>query len=180
MKVFFAGVIAVSILALLPPAIAFTPIPTTPLVGKLPVIEQERSYDIKQLLEDQGIQAEDVSEFLVYVFFTGLGGGNKASRAFYEIYTESPEGEKYSQFMNAVFDQPDTVINSANLWIPYDNVADPGKLHARKIDMNYKHKLADIQVVMKSAEYNNLDEAMTAYVEGTDTVFRDIYLIGYR
>ena len=182
MKVLFTGVIAV-IVALLAPAIAFTPIPSTPFVGKLPIILRQRSYDIKGILEGLGIRPEDVSEILVYVFFTGLGGeANETSRAFYEIYTESPEEVRYKQFMNAVFNQPDTVINSANLWIPYDNVEESGKLYARRIGASFEPKLADIQLVMKSVEYNSLDEAMRAYVAGSnpESVYRDIFLIGYR
>ena len=43
-----------------------------------------------------GILPDSVSDILVYVFFTGLGGGaGPASRAFYEIYTEDSTGLQY-------------------------------------------------------------------------------------
>jgi hypothetical protein len=118
----------------------------------------------------------------VYVFFTGLGGGaGPASRAFYDIYTESSNGLKNSQYLNAVFDQPDTVINSANLWIPYTDLTPPGNLYAQKISAG--SRLSRIQFAIaeqQSVEYKNLHEAMNAYVQGTETVFRDIFLIAYR
>ena len=118
----------------------------------------------------------------MYVFFTGLGKGEgPARRAFYEIYTESSTGVQYKQFLNAVFNQPDTVINSANLFIPYCSLAAPGYLFAHKISAN--DRLSRIQFAAaerRSMEYKNLHEAMRAYIQGTETVFRDIFLIGYR
>ena len=83
-----------------------------------------------------GIEPDLVNEILVYVFFTaaGLGDGKgPASRVFYKIYTESYTGVQYKQFLNAIFNQPDTVINSTNLWIPYNSLAAPGYLYAHKI-----------------------------------------------
>ena len=160
----------------------FIPIPSVPFVGKLPVDNTPASYDIAGILQDLGIKVDSVEEILVYVFFTGLGGGaGPASRAFYEIYTEGSMGQKYKQFLNAVFDQPDTVINSANLWIPYTDLASPGKLYAQKISAG--SRLSRIQFAIaqqRSVEYQNLYEAMNAYTQGTDTVFRDIFLIAYR
>ena len=180
---FICGVITILGAALLTSASPdFIPIPNTPFVGKLPLDDSTSSYDIAGILQDQGISVDSVEEILVYVFFTGLGGGaGPASRAFYEIYTEGSTGSKYKQFLNAVFDQPDTVINSANLWIPYTDLAPPGNLYARKISAN--HHLSRIQFAVaqqRSVEYKNLYEAMNAYVQGTETVFRDIYLIAYR
>ena len=160
----------------------FIPIPSTPFVGKLPLDDKPASYDIAGILNGLGIRPDSVEDILVYVFFTGLGGGaGPESRAFYEIYTESSNGTMNSQFLNAVFDQPDSVINSENLWIPYTNLAPPGSLYAQKISAN--SPLSHIQFAnaeQQSVEYNNLHEAMNAYVQGTDSVFRDIYLIAYR
>ena len=53
----------------------FIPIPNTPFVGKLPLDDSTSSYDIAGILQDQGISIDSVEETLVYVFFTGLGGG---------------------------------------------------------------------------------------------------------
>ena len=160
----------------------FVPIPGTPFVGKLPLGDSTSSYDIAGILQGEGISLDSVEEILVFVFFTGLGGGaGPASRAFYEIYTENSTGVKYNQFLNAVFDQPDTVINSANLWIPYSDLAAPGHLYARKISANYQlSRIECAAAEQRSVEYKNLYEAMNAYVQGTETVFRDIYLIAYR
>ena len=88
-----------------------------------------------------------------------------ASRAFYEIYTEGSTGSKYKQFLNAVFDQPDTVINSANLWIRYTDLASPGNLYARKISTNYR--LSCIQFAI--AQQRSVSTK-------TETVFRDILI----
>lgn len=180
---FICGVITILGTALLTSASSdFIPIPSTPFVGKLPLDSTPASYDIAGILDGLGIRPDSVEDILVYVFFTGLGGGaGPASRAFYEIYTESSKGVKNSQFLNAIFNQPDTVINSANLWIPYTDLVSPGNLYAAKISANYR--LSRIQFAIaeqQSVEYKNLHEAMNAYVQGTETVFRDIYLIAYR
>ena len=134
---FVCGVI-ITVAALFTSSTAsFIPIPDTPLIGKLPLTEDPKSYDVAKILVDHGIQPDLVNEILVYVFFTGLGKGEgPARRAFYEIYTESSTGVQYKQFLNAVFNQPDTVINSANLFIPYCSLAAPGYLFAHKISAN--------------------------------------------
>ena len=180
MLIFGPGVITI-VAALLTSSSAFIPIPDTPFVGKLPLTDVPKSYDIKNLLKERGISPDNVEELLVYVFFTGLGTtGGQAMRAFYEIYTERSPDVQYKQFLNAVFNQPDTVINSDNLWIPYGDVAPPGRLHAHKIDPN--NQLSRIQfaaVEQQSVIYKNLHEAMNAYVQGEHNTFRDIFLIGY-
>ena len=159
----------------------FIPIPGTPLVGKLPLTGVVSSYDLKSLLVQSNIQPSEVEAILVYVFFTGLGSGSgTATRAFYEIYTESNGGLQFKQFLNAVFNQPDTVINSANLWIPYNYLASGGNLYAKMISASSRVSYMELaEAKMRSKEFKNLDEAMKAYVEGTQAVFRDIYLIGY-
>lgn len=130
-----------------------------------------------------GILPDSVSDILVYVFFTGLGGGaGPASRAFYEIYTEDSTGLQYKQFLNAVFNQPDTVINSANLMVPYhlDHAATSGYLYAHKISANNQLSHAQLAAIeQQSVTYTSLHEAMNAYVQGEQRVFRDIFLIGY-
>lgn len=180
---FICGVITIVGAVLLTSATAaFTPIPNTPLVGLLPITEVPQSYDIAAILENEGINPDTVTEILIYVYFTGLGSEPDITRrAYYELYTESPSGIQYKQFMNAVFDQPDTVIDSANLWVPYCNLAAPGFLYARMISANYyrlSHLFATAE--QKSVKYKNLAEAMHAYHLGTKTIFREIFLIGYR
>ena len=117
----------------------FIPIPSTPFVGKLPLDSHPTPYDIAGILGNLGISVVDVKDILIYVFFTGLGHGTgTASRAYYEIYTQDLQGLKYKQFFNAVFNQPDTVIDSANLWIPYTNVGTDGNLYAKMVSANYR------------------------------------------
>ena len=165
------GVITI-LAALLTSSTAFIPLPDTPFVGKLPLNNDPKEYVVAEILVHHDVSPYDVNEILVYVFFTGLGGSaGPANRAFYEIYTESATAQ-YKLFFNAVFNQPDTVINSANLWIPF---AGYGYLYAHKIgqqefDVEEQH----------SVTHKSLHEAMNAYVQGEENVFRDIYLIGYR
>ena len=177
-----SGVFTTLAALLISSAASFIPLPDTPFVGKLPLTEDPESYDIAGILVDYGIKPDLVNEILVYVFFTGLGDGEgPASRAFYEIYTESYTGVQYKQFLNALFNQPDTVINSANLWIPYCNLAAPGYLYAHKISANYQvSRIQFAAAKQRSVEYKNLHKAMNAYVQGADTIFRDVFLIGYR
>ena len=183
MFIFAPGVITI-VAALLTSSSAFIPLPDTPLIGKLPLTMDPKSYDVAQILTNHSIPIDTVGDILVYVFFTGLGGGEgPASRAFYEIYTESPTGVQYKQFLNAVFNQPDTVINSANLWIPYRDLAPPGNLFAHKISANNRPsriQFAAIEQLQPSVIYRNLHEAMNAYVQREQNTFRDIFLIGYR
>ena len=182
MFIFGPGVITI-VAALLTSSSAFIPLPDTPFVGKLPLTDDPELYDIAEILLDHGIPIDSVSEILVYIFFTGLGGGaGPASRAFYEIYTESTTGLQYKQFLNAVFNQPDTVINSANLWVPYSDIAIPGYLYAHKISADNQVSRIQFAAVEQQSviSYNNLHEAMNAYVQGKQRVFRDIFLIGYR
>ena len=163
---------AITIAALLTSSTAFTPLYDTPFVGKLPLNNDPEEYDIAEILVQHGVSPYNVKEILVYVFFTGLGGGaGPTNRAFYEIYTESATAQ-YKLFFNAVFNQPDTVINSANLWIPYAGL---GYLYAHKIGQQEFD--AEEQ---QSVTHNSLHEAINAYVQGKENVFRDIYLIGYR
>lgn len=160
------------IAALLTSSTAFIPLDDTPFVGKLPLNNDPKEYNIAEILLHHDVSPYDVNEILVYVFFTGLGGGaGPANRAFYEIYTESASAQ-YKLFFNAVFNQPDTVINSANLWIPYAGL---GYLYAHKIGQQ-EYDVEDQQ----SLTHKSLHEAMNAYVQGKENVFRDIYLIGYR
>ena len=54
-------------------------------------------------------------------------------------------------------------------------------IYAHKISAN--DQLSRIQFAAaerRSMEYKNLHQAMKAYIRGTETVFRDIFLIGYR
>ena len=159
----------------------------TPWIGTLPertgVVEK---YDIEMLLKNSGVSdPSKVSEILVYVFFTGLGAEDKIPtvRAIYELYTEQtgvPGSPRYSQLMNAVFNQPDTVINSANLWIPY---ARNGVLNARIPDKwMTKPKPGEAPYVIPSAKkvFKTLGAAMEAYTSGEETLFKDLFLLGYR
>ena len=175
---FICGVITI-VAALVTTATAFIPLPDTPYVGKLPLDSFPEKYDIAGILQDHGVNVNAVKDILIYVFFTGIGNGQgQATRAFYEIYTESSTGLQYKQFLNAVFNQPDTVINSANLWIPYSDLAPPGCLFAQKISANPQLQFAAAE--QKSVNYKNLHEAMNAYVQGEQRVFRHIFLTGYR
>ena len=73
---FIYGVITILGAALLISASPdFIPIPNTPFVGKLPLDDSTSSYDIAGILQGQGISIDRLKEILVYVFFTGLGGG---------------------------------------------------------------------------------------------------------
>ena len=78
----------------------------------------------------------------------------------YEIYNKpsaSSDGTQihYSQLMNATFNQPDTVINSANLWIPYTS---DGNLYAR-IPAQWITAGAK-NIPRKKKVYKSLNEAM--------------------
>lgn len=154
----------------------------TPYIGSLPDNDKETMrYNIKQILIDAGVSdPSQVGEILVYGFFTGLAGAKPTLctiRAVYEIYTKpDPTSEDhYSQLMNATFNQPDTVINSANLWIPYTS---EGILYARIPAQWITPGATDIPRSKKT--YKNLDEAMKAYAKGEETTFKDLYLLGYR
>ena len=153
----------------------------TPYIGTLPDDDSEiRHYNIKQILIDAGVpDPSKVSEVLVYGFFTGLAGESpklNTIRAVYEIYTTPGlSTTHYSQLMNATFNQPDTVINSANLWIPYTI---DGVLYARIPAQWITPGPRDIPRSKKT--YKNLDEAMKAYAKGEETIFKDLYLLGYR
>lgn len=157
----------------------------TPWIGSLPektgVVKQ---YDIKTLLEERGVDPGKVSEILVYVFFTGLGTEDNIPtvRAVYELYTVpgKPGSPHFSQFMNAVFNQPDTVVNSANLWIPYTST---GALYARIPDKwMTAPKPGEAPYVIPAAKkvFKSLGAAMEAYTRGEETLFKDLYLLGYR
>jgi hypothetical protein len=157
----------------------------TPYIGTLPdhtgeIIE----YDINKILKDAGVNdPTEVSEILIYAFFTGLGdklskSGNTIVRAVYEIYTK-PAGalavDHYSQLMNATFNQPDTVINSVNMWVPHTS---DGKLYVRIPDEWMTKGPCNIPRSKKT--YKNVDEAMKAFACGEETVFKDLFLLGYR
>ena len=158
----------------------FIPIPSTPSIGKLPLNDSIATYDVAGTLEELGISVDSVEEILIYVFFTGIGDGTgTASRAFYEIYTQDPQGLKYKQFFNVVFNQPDTVINSANLWIPYTDVGADGNLYAKKINTSGRRsRIMFAAAERQSVEYKNLYEAMNANAQGT--VVTDVFLIAYK
>ena len=86
---FLCGVITILLgTALLTSASSdFIPIPSTPFVGKLPLGDTPAQYDIAGILDGLGIRPDSVEDILVYVFFTGLGGGaGPTSQAFYENY----------------------------------------------------------------------------------------------
>ena len=157
----------------------------TPYIGTLPENDKEpMHYDIRQILIDAGVSdPSKVSEILVYGFFTGLASANPklcTIRAVYEIYTKPAPSAgaaeaHYSQLMNATFNQLDTVINSANLWIPYTS---EGVLYAR-IPAHWITPGAK-DIPRPRRKYKNLDEAMKAYAKGEETTFKDLYLLGYR
>ena len=157
----------------------------TPWIGKLPrTTDVLETYDIETLLRESGVaDPSKVSEILVYAFFTGVGQEDNIPtvRAVYELYTESPtDRARYSQLMNAVFNQPDTVMNSANLWMPYTS---NGTLYARIPDKwitPRKPGQPPFVIPQSKKVYKNLGAAMEAYAKGEDTIFDDIFLLGYR
>ena len=74
---FICGVITILGTAMLTSASSdFIPIPTVPFVGKLPLGDTPEPYDIAGILAGLGIRPDSVEDILVYVFFTGLGGGH--------------------------------------------------------------------------------------------------------
>ena len=150
----------------------------TPWLGSLPNKSDEIvTFNVKDILVKLGVQVSQVSEILVYVFFTGLPGSTgQFQRAVYEIYTEGDgENERYSHLMNAVFNQPDTVINSANLWFPF---TPSGELKAR-IPAKWSSTAQELAPKHKH-HYKCLQEAMQAYVNSDEEAFMDAFLLGYR
>ena len=82
--------------------------------------------------------------------------------------------------MNAVFNQLDTVINSANLWIPY---TPKGLLYARIPDKWITQpKEGETPYIIPEAKktYKTLGAAIEAYTCGKETLFKDMFLLGYR
>ena len=151
----------------------------TPWLGTLPLeIDVVKTYDLKKYLPP----GKEVSEVLIYCFFSSLPRKTTGPivRSVYELYTTT-DGigtPRYSQLMNTTFNQPDTIINSANLWMPYTD----GQLRARLPDKWVSGPLpkADIDQ-LKAHKFKNLDEAMKAYAEeNNQTLFCDIFLLGYR
>lgn len=153
----------------------------TPYLGNLPSEAGVLStYNVKEKLVELGIANIDrISEVFVYVFFTGFDAKNikPVQRAVYEIFTQGDgKDARYSQFMNATFNQRDTVINSANMWFPF---TPNGQLFAR-IPAKWSSSEGKLCADCKHA-YKNLGEAMEAYVKNDDnTLFMDLFLTGYR
>ena len=151
----------------------------TPWLGTLPLeVDKVESYDLKKYLPAD----KKVSEVLIYCFFSSLPRKTTGPivRSVYELYTttEVPGAPRYSQLMNTTFNQPDTVMNSANLWMPYTD----GQLRARLPDKWVSGPLPKADVdQLKARKFKNLDEAMKAYAEeNNQTLFCDIFLLGYR
>ena len=151
----------------------------TPWLGTLPLdVDVVKTYDLKQYLPTD----KKVSEVLIYCFFSSLPRTTRGAvvRSVYELYTttEGIGAPRYSQLMNATFNQPDTVINSANLWIPNTD----GLLRARLPAAWSSGKVPQADAdQLKAHKFKNLDEAMKAYVQdNNDTLFCDIFLLGYR
>ena len=98
-------------------------------------------------------------EILVYTFVTVKGESGDFHRGYYEIAT-SAGGKRYTQYMNVATGDGITVLNSANLWLPFG--AD-GKLTAKLI-------CADCEKGKKS-------------IKGTTPVtgeWSDVFIVGYR
>ena len=151
----------------------------TPCLGTLPVVlNQTKEYHLEQYIPEA--DRDKVSEVLVYVFFTGLphATAKPITRAVYELYTEKTS-QRYSQLMNAVFNQKDTVINSANLWFPYTT---GGTLKARIPAKWVSGVIPDDAYAAEKKTFKNLDEAMTAYATADDkqSYFMHLFLLGYR
>lgn len=156
----------------------------TPWLGTLPVVlDVPKHYDLKKYIPASDLPK--VSEVLVYVFFTGVPHpvpeGAPIVRAVYELYTGGdnvlPPPPRYSQLMNAIFNQRDTVINSANLWFPYTS---DGTLKARIPAAWLSEKIPDDAVASEKHSFKNLDEAMKAYASAKSPYFLDLFLLGYR
>ena len=153
---------------------------STPWLGTLPLdLDKVETYDLTKHLPS----GKKISEVLIYAFFSSLPSKTKGSiiRSVYELYTTTtdlPGAPRYSQLMNATFNQPDTIINSANLWIPYTD----GLLRARLPRQWSTGPLPQADVAqLKQHAFKNLDEAMKAFTENNDeTIFCDLFLLGYR
>ena len=165
-----------------------TAVTTPPYLGTLPVeVGVVKSYDIGKALSEQHVDLSQVTEFQIYVFFTGLPNPElkpsaEVKRGVYELYTE-PTSQLYrnSKYMNVVFDQKDTVINSANLWFPYIN----GNLYAHiPKEWTTGARLPDhMHKASRTAadcQHKNIHEVMQAYANGSRVVFLDLFLTGYR
>lgn len=153
----------------------------TPWIGTLPTEKGKiKEYDLSKYLP-VGVE---IKEILIYAFISGLPPKQPPKggivRAVYEIYTEGTDRRHYSQLMNAVFNQPDTVMNSANLWIPYANTQ--GVLKARIPETWVSApKLPDDVVAAEKHTFKNLSEALASNAADNDqNVFIDLFLLGYR
>ena len=152
----------------------------TPWLGTLPLeVDVVKTYDLKKYLPTD----KKVSEVLIYCFFSSLPRTTTGPvvRSVYELYTTSTDvlgAPRYSQLMNATFNQPDTVINSANLWMPYTD----GQLRARLPDKWVSGPIPKADAdQLRAHKFKNLDEAMKAFAEDNNqTLFCDIFLLGYR
>ena len=167
-----------------------TDLSTAPQLGTLPVaVNVVKSYDINNALSQhvQQVDLTKVSEFQIYVFFTGLPNPSAQAlkRGVYELYTQpTRQGPpyRYSKFMNVVFDQKDTVINSANLWFP---LTSDGYLHACLPELWTTGGAVpdDVHEAVQAAadcQPKNVSEVMQEYADGTREVFLDLFLTGYR
>ena len=124
-----------------------------------------------------------ISEVLIYVFFSSLPNDKRKGpivRSCYELFTTSDKSgaPRYSRFMNTVFNQPDTVIESANIWLPYTD----GKLRVRLPWSSGPIPEVDCsQLCHDQRSFKHLDECMKAFAGDNDhTIFNDLFLLGYR
>lgn len=152
---------------------------STPWLGTLPlVLDEVKTYDLTKYLPS----GKKISEVLIYAFFSSLPRKTEGPivRSVYELYTTTDllGAPRYSQLMNATFNQLDTIINSANLWIPYTD----GLLRARLPQAWSTGPLPQADAAqLKQHAFKNLDEAMKAFTENNDqTIFCDLFLLGYR
>ena len=142
----------------------------TPWLGKLPLSSKDPPvcYDVSKYVPP------NATEILIYIFVTVREAKGPLRRSVYDVYTQDMAGRHYSQLMNMVFTKDDDfVMNSANLWLP---------LHEQKfyIRLPGEWTIPEPRLPQSQKTYKNLAEAMKAFTTGTDDIFTDVFLLGYR
>ena len=86
--------------------------PVTLTLGDLPLkAGEQKVYPVP-------VPANSASQLLVYAFISLEDSAQSFHRGFYDINTQTTDGTKYSFYMNVAMNK-DTVINSANFWLPF-------------------------------------------------------------
>ena len=144
----------------------------TPSLGYLPLnpLPEPTCYDVSKYVP------ENATEILIYLFITVRNNPEGTTRrSVYEVFTEDCAGRRYSQLMNVVFTKDnDFVMTSANLWLP---------LHGRKfyIRLPGEWTVPPPNAIKESTKtHSNLAEAMKEFTQGSEDIFNEVFLLGYR